>query len=163
MVRKSLGCTLLLLALSCALSCSAAALSVYPEGNISSTYVTMFEGLVGKISPLDDYVFFRSGQYEYTFVYGDLSLGGSNFSGSDVDVVQVSYSSGYNATYDYTTSSLSSFTLNAGSTLVYSNLGSYPILGEVVSYEIIQAVLFCIIALCLFIRPIFAFVLRNKQ
>lgn len=163
MVRKQISCMLLLLALSCALSCNAAALDIYDNGTISSTYTTMFTGLANKLSPLDDYVFCRSGQYTYTLAYGDLNLNGASFSGSDITLVTLTTNTGYNSTYTYTTTTQGSFSLNAGNNLVYSNLGNYPLLGEVVSYDYIQTLLFCVFALCVFIRPVFNFVLRNKQ
>lgn len=92
------------------------------DGSISTTYTTYFAGVVDKLS-VEDYVLIRSGQYEYTFAYGDLDLNGTTFTGSG-RVVQID---------TYRDTVISSFdddniTISVGSRMAYSNLGEYPAL-----------------------------------
>lgn len=95
------------------------------DSSISTSVLTYFDNyvqrLVGK-----HYVFFRSGQYTYRLVYGtDLQCSGTNFSGNGCDYV--SYDTRY---YTWSSGSEGAFSLAAGSYLVYSDLGNYPLLGS---------------------------------
>lgn len=142
------------------------AYSIYSEGNISSTYTTIFEDIVQGLSSSDDYVFWRSGQYEYTMITGNLELYGSTFSSPDlVTEYSITTGTGYNSYYTYTvTEDISAFTLNSENYLVYSNLGNYPILierGALYEYSTLATLI--IIGCCLLLRPMFDFVLRYRN
>lgn len=127
----------------CALSCFlltrsvvfADSYSVY-DGTPSSTYVNYLAACMENKS--DNYVIWRSGQYEYRLAHGsDLRVADGVFTGS-VDLVTLSNSSSYNSTYQMYFSSDSSFTLrNSNDYIIFSNLGNYPdICGGVKSYEV---------------------------
>ena len=139
--------------------------SIYTEGNISSTYTTIMEDVLQNTKISDDYVYFRSGQYTYTLITGDLDYSGGVFTGSEVDRYTISTSTGsYNQTYTFSHSTDSNFRLNAQSYLVYSNLGYYPTLIERGAvYEYATIVLLCIGGLCVLIRPIFEFTYRLRN
>lgn len=122
--------------------------------NLGTTNVAIFEGLVAKVPFGDHYVYWRDGQYSYKFAYGDLSLQGSTFSGNG-NITIVSYDtsgSSYNSYYTYSVSSDSNFRLSASNRLVYSDLGSYPGLGEreviqhgaITAYTLLCGMLFCL-------------------
>lgn len=102
------------------------------DGSISTTYTTYFAGLVEKLGPGVDYVLFRNGQYNYTFVYGDLDINGTTISGQGVQAV---YINSYGTTsVSYGTES--SFSAELGNRMAYSSLGDYPVLQQGVrSYE----------------------------
>ena len=139
--------------------------SVYTEGNISSTYTTIFQDVIDGLNPLDDYVFYRSGNYEYRMYVGDLDLSNSLFTGQDLDLYILKYNqSGYNQTsYTYEKSNGQSIYLDVGSNLVYSNLGGYPSLVERGDFLVLSQIIFMfIIVLCCLIRPIFNFTWRKR-
>ena len=157
-----------ILAVACALCCLAAlplaasAATVY-EGTISTTYITIFRDIASKLPFTSDYVFFRSGQYEYILVAGDLEYSGSMFSGSDLTQYILTTNGNYNNNYEFGTVSLNTFNLAPGSALVYSNLGSFPDLYDRSDYTLVG--IFFAIALCFccyLIRPIFDFVMRMR-
>ena len=157
-----------ILAVACALCCLAAlplaasAVTIY-DGTISTTYITIFRDIAAKLPLTSDYVFFRSGQYEYILVAGDLEYSGSMFTGSDLTQYIVKTNSNYNNSYEFGTATLNSFSLAPGGALVYSNLGSFPDLYQRSDYALsslifANALLFC----CFLIRPIFNFTLRMR-
>ena len=130
MVRKSLRILMLLVCLLAAVlpqanAASAASYEAY-DGNVSSTYVTLFRDLVGKLPLTDDYVFFRSDQYEYKLVSGDLEYEDGVFSSSEVTVYRVITNTAYNSTYSLFHLEETDFRLAPGKMVVYSNLGHYP-------------------------------------
>lgn len=162
MVRK-------VIAIFCALCCLAAlplaasAAEIY-EGNISTTYVTFFRDMAAKLPMGTDYVFFRSGQYEYCMVAGDLTWNGSMFSGEDLTQYIIVTNSGYNNTYQFGTASLDTFSLAPGGALVYSNLGSFPDLYERSDYIAgTQLFMLAVLSVMLIIRPVFTFTLRLRN
>lgn len=113
--------------------------SIYP-GSISTTYLTYAEGLAAGLSPFKDCVFWRSGQYEYTFVSSDSLLwNGHAFSAGACDYTVFN-------TRDYISISYrsdSSFYLNPGDGMVYTSLeGRFPILYKGVKGYEIKALLF---------------------
>ena len=157
-----------ILAVACALCCLAAlplaasAATVY-DGNISTTYITIFRDIVSKLPLTADYVFFRSGQYEYLMVVGDLDYNGSMFTGSDVTQYILVTNGNYNSTYEYGTAHLNSFSLAPSDALVYSNLGNYPDLYDRSDYTLVG--IFFAIGLCFacyLISKIFDFTLRMR-
>lgn len=140
--------------------------SVY-DGQISSTVITIFDRVVSKIPLTSHYVLCRSGQYEYTFAYGDvLILDGSEFVGSGVNLVTLSTrstsGSGWSSDYLLSFSDSVDWSLDAGSTLVYSDLGSYPLLDrvdDVYFYSVLFVLL--VFAFCVVIYRVFRFTLRK--
>ena len=164
MVRKIGALCLLLVAMLVACPMQTLADdSVYTQGNISSTYTTIMEDILQSTKISDDYVYFRSGQYTYTLITGDLELNGTTFTGSEVDRYTISTGS-YNQTYTYSHSNDTNFRLNAQNYMVYSNLGFYPTLIERgAMYEYATIILLCIGGLCVLIRPIFEFTYRLRN
>lgn len=140
--------------------------AVYTEGNISSTYRDIFEDVLDNINvKFDDYVFYRSGQYSYTLVVGDLEYANKNFRADEYTCYVISYSnSGYSSsTYTYTTSSGADFSLDVGNYVVYSNLGHYPNLIERDTYYGYATLyIIIVIGLCVVIRGIFKFTYRTR-
>lgn len=116
---------------------------VYDEGTISSTYVDIARGLVKYVPFSKDYVFARTGQYEYIFAIGDFESG---FSGS-AEVWKITTGT-YNSNYSFSHYTDSSFFLSTGSGLVYSSVSPYPSLeGVNFSYALLFVSAF---ALCMF-------------
>lgn len=105
---------------------------VYDSGVPSDTYIAWARGLIKEVPFTDDYVFFRSGQYSYTFAYGDFDDG---FAGS-AHVYQIILPSNYNDGYEFVDFIDSSFSLSVGNGLVYSSLDGYPSLFVDYSYYI---------------------------
>ena len=167
MVRKSLKRMLVLICVLAgmvpmALPASAASYTTH-DGNISTTYITIFRDIVGKISPLDDYVFFRSGQYEYILVSGDLEYSGGSFAGQSVKVYRIVTDSAYSSTYSYFQTEETAFSLTPGSGLVYSNLGAYPDLIDRTSFYAFASLILLLACVCMYlIRSIFSFTLRRR-
>ena len=123
------------------------------DGSISTTYTTYFSGVVDKLG-IDDYVLIRSGQYEYMFVYGDLSLTGHTFTGSGTILTINTYQqTRVNEKYD------NNITINVGDYMAYSNLGSYPALSrgptKAQFYELLWLII--VIALTVFISGWFGY------
>lgn len=131
-----------------------------PYASVSAnTYSDLAASMLWKVGFGDDYVFWRGGQYQYCFAYGDLELSDSRFRGSGCKLVTFTLNSSYNGTYtmDVTTGSVD---LSAGSYIVFSNLGPYPVLSSefVGQYLVVWSLL---VALVLYlVRSLFAFVLR---
>ena len=98
----------------------------YDSGSISSTVVNYMSGVVPKLGAVH-YVLFRTGQYDYRLYYAkDLELTDSGeFWASEVEFIE--YDTRY---YTWSYGSESDFSLDPGSTLVYSDLGGYPMLGN---------------------------------
>lgn len=165
MVRQRLIGLMAAFVLLIASSTTTHAATVYEEGNISSSITTIFGDVMSKVSPFDDYVFFRSGQYEYTMYVGDFTLSGTTFvPSSDVEVYLLSTgSSGYNSVYNYGYTLESGFTLDVGSNLVYSNLGTYPDLIERGDYlDTFTLILVSCAVFMYLVRSIFGFCLRFR-
>lgn len=145
MVRKvRVFLCVLVLIFACGVTAQAATHTIY-EGNMSSTYVTYFRDIVSGIGFNDNYVAFRSGEYEYTMIVGDLDFNGSTFSLVSPGVqYKFTSGSGYNSYYNYSVSDITNFSLNVGSSIIYSDLGRYPQLIERgAKYETFTAVLMC--------------------
>lgn len=142
--------------------------TLYENGNISTTYITIFKDILNNEKSNIDYVFFRSGQYEYTMVTGDLNYDGGTFTSEGKYkkyIVSTSTGNYGNNNYLYGVSSRTDdFSLNTSGYMVYSNLGEYPTLIERGSfYELSIFILAILFALCCLIRPIFKFVLRSSN
>lgn len=116
--------------------------TVYDDGMISDTYANYARGLLQYVKATEDYVFARTGQYEYIFAHGDWD---GDFSG-EATIYQINVSN-YNTNYSYDTFTDSNFSLSVGSGLVYSSIAPYPSLtGSDFTYGIN---LFLAFALCL--------------
>lgn len=158
MVRKITVYFVCLLALFTAFSGAAQAATYQPyEGNISTSNLTYFQDLLPKLKLTDHYVFFRSGQYEYTLISGDIKYANGVFSsGDDCTVYSMSTNNSYNGYYAYNVTTIDSLSLNPRDILVYSDLGGFPELeNRGVKYEIIQTILIIITLLAVVIRSIF--------
>lgn len=143
MVRKvsTLLCVLALI-FGFAVTAQAATHTVY-EGTPSNTYITYFRDIVAGLSLKDHYVAFRSGQYEYTMVTGQLSYDGQTFTlHENGHIYTIETDSGYNGNYRYTVEEIGTFSLNANESIIYTDLGQFPQLEERgAKYEILTAVL----------------------
>ena len=58
--------------------------SVYTEGNMNTTYITYFKDILSGTDLNDNYVAFRSGQYEYTMVVGKLEHNNNTITLTDI-------------------------------------------------------------------------------
>lgn len=139
-------------------SLAAANDSVYSSVT-GGTYVEVASNMLPRVPWDADYLFWRSGQYSYSFVWGDLNLTGTTFSGSGLHRVDFVQSSNYNG-YTMSHSLGDSLNLNVGNYIVYSSLGNYPVL----SVEYVHLSIFmyaCVGAVSLFVlHTLFSFSLR---
>ena len=164
-VRRVL-CVLVCLCI-CTGTAAAATHSVYTQGNISTSVLTYFRDIVSGIGIDDNYVFFRSGRYEYKLVVGKLKCENNTFIGSEnaaylrvftLDTDTTSFDS-----YRYTLTTEQNFSLNAQNYLVYSDLGHYPKLEERgIYYAFCTLVVISVVSLCLLLHGLYAFVLRCR-
>lgn len=111
--------------------------SYTPSYGVGTTNLEIFKGLTYRLPYGTHYVYFRADQYNYYLAYSSsLTLSGSTFTGTGVTLVNYNtyYTTGGQPTFS--TQTQSTFTLNAGNYLVYSDLGSYPELAnnEVIYY-----------------------------
>lgn len=165
MVRRAMRvlCAVCALAVLLAVPATASAYSVYTEGNISSSYTTIFRDLIGQKQISDDYLFFRSGQYEYVLLIGDLEYQDGVFLGDAATEYKIVTATGYSSDYTYTVQEVTDVSLVPGTSLVYSNLGQYPELQEPTDYLLFSQVLLMFIYLCLILlAPVMRFPLRNR-
>lgn len=159
MVRRwsVVACVVLALLLTIGAAGQAHADTVYNEGTISTTYLEYARGVVAGKMPADSYVFFRGGQYNYTLIVSDnLKHEDGRFVADTFTRFTWTVSSGYNTVPTYDVSIGSAFSLNSGSTMVYSNLGDYPSLEDGgVIYGQITAVLLAVLLLGGLARSLF--------
>lgn len=164
--KRLIAAICLCLAIAIAMPGKTFAYSVYTEGNMSTTYITYFKDIVAGIKPNDKYIAYRSGQYSYTLAVGDLSIENDNVTSTGTTTLYVyeTSSSGYNSIYTYNVSEVTDFSLSVADTIVYSNLGGFPLLEERgVTYEYATLYITCIIGICLFIHSIFSFTYRMRS
>lgn len=95
----------------------------YIDGFPSSSYIDWAKGFLPYVKPTEDYVFARTGQYQYIMAIGDFENG---FSGSAT--VHVLNLAQYNNQYSYIIYDDENFVLNVGQGLVYSSVAPYPTL-----------------------------------
>lgn len=167
LVRRVLVCLCVCLCI-CTGTAAAATHTVYTQGNISTSVLTYFRDIVSGVGINDNYVFYRSGRYEYKLVVGDLKCENNIFSGLDpaayMQVYTLNTDTSSYESYRYTISMETNFNLNAQNYLVYSDLGHYPKLEERgLYYAFCTLFVVCIIGLCALVRPLFAFVLRIRN
>lgn len=152
MVRqvKAVFCVLAILLLLCATGtvAQAASYSVY-DGNPSNTYIQYYKDILAGLPITENYVVFRSGQYDYKMVVGDIVQNNGLFT-SDKECKVYSFSqstTGYNSVYTYDVTTIDSLVLDSENRIVYSDCGDYPELEERgAKYEILTAIL--IVAIC---------------
>lgn len=124
------------------------ALSAY-DGNISTTYIEYFRGLVSKLPPFCHYLFYRDSQYSYVLYYSDsLEVSGAMVRGSAVDYYRLNTYNGY-----VLSSGASNVNENITTGMYYSDLPGCPDLRGGDYYVQVSAVF----VLCL----IFVFMLLN--
>lgn len=161
MVRKIINVLLVGILLVGALCTQASAVThtIYDEGTLSTTYTTYFKDIVSGIGFNENYVAFRSGQYSYSMVVGELEYnnGVISLKGTGKEYkYSATTTSGYNQQYKYTVTNLSNFSVNCGDYIIYSDVGDFPQLVERgAKYEIIQTLLIGICCLCVVINRIF--------
>lgn len=149
MVRK-IASYVCMLGLICAMLCApvqAATHDVYENGNLGTTYITYFKDILSGAKFSDNYVAFRSGQYEYTLVVGELENenGVISLAGPGKEYVFTTQSSSYNSQYYYYVNDLNEFSLATGNYIIYSDTGDYPELIERgAKYEMFTALLLCV-------------------
>ena len=148
MVRKVILLIISAIALLTA-TCGAVLAETYSiyEGSPSSTYIQYFRDVMPKLNLGDNYVAFRSGQYEYTMVTGDIAFDSGIFSSEDsCTVYTIENNNSYNGRYIYNVGEITSFNLVADDNILYSDLGYYPELEERgAKYEVLTAILIIII------------------
>lgn len=148
MVRK-IKIALLALALIVA-TCNGAQAASYGiyDGNPSSTQIQYFKDTLTKIPLGDHYVAFRSDQYTYTLVVGNISFDNGLFSSTDsCTVYTLESNNSYNGYYAYSVGEIADFRLDPEDKLLYSDLAHYPDLEERgQKYEVLTTIL--IIAIC---------------
>lgn len=149
MRRKVIALVCALAALA-SLTPGASAATVY-EGNISTTYLTYFQDIAGKLPIGDHYVFYRSGQYEYTMIAGDLTYDGSTFTADEAKSYILGTTSTYNAAYQYSTGTVTAWSLTPGTALIYSSLGDYPDLIDPTAKYDFAIMLLIMICICLYL------------
>lgn len=136
------------------------AISLAPYSSVTNnSYSEIAAQTLWKVPFGGDYVFWRSGQYQYCFAYGDIGLSGSTFTGSSVDLVTYTLDSSYSGTYRIATSK-QDMTLNAGDYIVFSNLGVYPLLDAQNAYQKLMLWSACVGLVMVFCRSVFSFTLR---
>lgn len=134
-----------------------------PYASVSGgTYDALAADVVGKLGqPMDDYLFYRSGNYSYVLAIGDLQLDGTTFTGENCTVVTFARSSaldGYGIGF-----STEGVQVDASGYIVCSNLGNYPQL-DVSDARLELVAIACLVLLCVdfVVRPIFSFVSRDR-
>lgn len=157
---KRLAATVCVLALIFAtgMTAQAATHQVYENGSLGTTYITYFKDILSGAGFDDNYVAFRSGQYSYTMVVGDIEYNNGVFSlvGEGKEYEFSTTSSSYNSQYQYYANDITDFSLNADNSIIYSDVGEFPQLIERgAKYEILSTVLMCIVVLCIVINRIF--------
>lgn len=159
--------TLVLLACLLLVPLGTAKASAVYDGTISTTYLTIFKDALASVPVTDDYVFYRSDEYEYVMVTGDIEYNGTMFQMFETGTAYIlNYqTSGYNQPnyYHWDVVEYVGFGLDPTDHLVYSNLGDFPRLegrGDV--YEFSTLVLCASVSLCMLLRSLFGFVYRNR-
>lgn len=151
-----LFCVLVLITAFCG-TAQAQTYNVYDEGTLSTTYTQYFKDIVSGIGFNQNYVAFRSGQYSYTMLVGDLEYdnGVITLYGSGKEYEYSTTGSGYNNQYKYYVNEIADSSVNVGNNIIYSDVGDFPQLVERgAKYEMLTAVLLVIMCLSVVIRRI---------
>lgn len=127
----------------------------------TGTYYTLASRVIENTVPVD-YLFYRSGQYEYTLVYGHIDVLGTLFTGDTCSFVRW-YRDGnsYGYLVDEGTTSLS---VDTGNYIVYASAPGFPGLDVSTSYQTFIIGLCAVSALIIFcIDKMFNYVLRCRN
>lgn len=139
--------------------CTAASAATYDvyEGNPSNTQLQYFRDIIPGIGLGEHYVAFRSGQYTYDMLVGDISYDNGIFSSADsCTVYHLETSNSYNGYYVYSVSTIDSISLNPEDKIIYSDLGHFPQLEERgAKYEILTTILIATCCVVFVVRNIF--------
>lgn len=127
------------------------------EGTISSTYLQYFRDIVSGIGFNDNYIAYRSGQYDYTMVVGKFDYDGNTFRlDGDGTRYTITNSNNYNSYYSYSVSTIENLSLTVGDKIIYSDMGLYPqLVDRGAKYETLTTYLLCIALLYIIISRIF--------
>lgn len=139
-------------------------------GTISDSYKSLFQSVVSDISVFDNYVFWRSGEYQYSLISGDITENNGTFTVTDgdmyvIDIIVVD-GSGWNSNsyYQYSHYMNIDYSLSTNNILVYSDITGYPKLEERgITYEFITAFLVLCTIIGTLVWRIFKFVLRGRD
>lgn len=132
--------------------------NVYENGNLGTTYVSYFKDVLSGTSFKDNYVAFRSGQYSYSLIVGELKNenGVISLLSPGKEYKFYTENSGYNSQYYYDVLDINDFSLNVGNSILYSDVGDFPELIERgAKYETLNTILIVIIMLSFVISRIF--------
>lgn len=161
MVRK-VSSIIVAIVLICACGTTALATThtVYDNGTLSSTYTTYFKDILSGAKFNDNYVAFRSGQYSYTMVVGDLEYNnGKIILVNDEKAKEYTFSTNnnnYNSTYYYDVKDIYIFDIDVGNNIIYSDVGDFPqLIDRGDKYEILNTLLIIIFMLCVVVSRIF--------
>lgn len=161
MVRK-VSALLVAIVLICAYCTSALATThtVYENGTLSTTYTTYFKDILSGAKFNDNYVAFRSGQYSYTMVVGDLEYDNGKITlVNDSTAKEYTFStnsSNYNSTYYYDVKDIYIFDIDVGNNIIYSDVGDFPqLIDRGAKYETLNTLLIIITLLCVVVSRIF--------
>lgn len=142
-------------------TCNVAQASTYDvyEGNPSNTQLQYFRDIIPGIGLGDHYVAFRSGQYTYTMLVGDISYDNGIFSSADsCTVYYLETNNSYNGYYTYSVFEVDSISLNPEDKIIYSDLGQFPQLEERgAKYEILTTILIATICVGYVTKSIFRY------
>lgn len=120
--------------------------TVYENGNLSTTYITYFKDILSGTDIRSNYVAFRSGQYSYSLIVGELENNNGVISlvGEGKEYKFYTTSSNYNSQYYYDVIDLNNFSVNTDNYIIYSDVGDFPELIERgAKYEILTTILLC--------------------
>ena len=174
MVRKiNILLVALILVFAAAMPVSAA--NVPYQGTIGDNYRDYFKGVLSDVSIFDNYVFWRSGEYSYSMLVGDIEVSESgifSLNGTgDLYVITQTFIDGssqwqQNSFYTYQHFiDISNYEIDTSyGYLVFSDLDGYPSLeerGTLYSYATFF-VLF-VFSLCFVIYRLFKFCLRGRS
>lgn len=95
------------------------------NGTVGSTYIDIARCCLFNLGWFDNYVFWRSGEYQYTFAYGDIDYSSGNFTSTSCTQLVISVPTSYTGSVTVNTSD-GALNMSTGGRLVYSNLGGLP-------------------------------------
>lgn len=95
------------------------------NGTVGSTYIDIARCCLFNLGWFDDYVFWRSGEYQYTFAYGNIDYSSGTFTSTSCTQLTISVPTTYTGSVTVSDST-GSLNLQTGGRLVYSNLGNLP-------------------------------------
>lgn len=140
------------------------------EGTISDSYKSIFSDTLADVSLFDNYVFWRSGEYQYSMLVGDIVEDNGTFSVSGgemyvLDIINIDGSAWASNSYHRFTHYLDiDYTLTSDNFLVYSDIKGYPKLEERgITYEFITAFLVLCTIIGTLVWRIFKFLLRERS